>query len=71
MKKTLNIDAKLLAEARASCGARTDTATIHEGLLALVRRAAFERMLQYAGSEPNAQNVPRRREAPRARRAAR
>jgi len=71
MKKTLNIDAELLAEARRICGAATDTQTIREGLLALVRRAALERLASYR--EPGARDTPRRREEParhgRARRA--
>ncbi len=71
MKKTLNIDAELLAEARAICKARTDTETIHQGLRALVRQAAYERLRRYLGSEPDARDVPRRREPLRARRAAR
>ncbi|MGH9475292.1 MAG: type II toxin-antitoxin system VapB family antitoxin [Terriglobales bacterium] len=70
MKKTLNIDAALLSEARASCGARTDTETIHQGLQALLRSAAYERLRGYLGSESEARDVPRRRELARARRAA-
>ncbi|MGH9414171.1 MAG: type II toxin-antitoxin system VapB family antitoxin, partial [Terriglobales bacterium] len=52
MKKTLNIDAELLAEARARCGARTDTEAIHQGLQALVRQSAYERLRQFLGTEP-------------------
>jgi predicted nucleic acid-binding protein len=64
MKKTFNVDENLLKKARQECGARTDTETIHMGLQELVRRAAYERMIAYAGSEPNAQDVPRRRPEP-------
>ena len=64
MKKTLHIDPDLLAKARQACGASTDTETVRQGLQALVRSAAYERMRQYLGSEPNAQDVPRRRERP-------
>ncbi|HUX66158.1 MAG TPA: type II toxin-antitoxin system VapB family antitoxin [Terriglobales bacterium] len=71
MKKTLNIEAGLLAEARAVCGASTDTETIHRGLQELVRRAAVQRLRMLTGSEPDAQDTPRRREEPPARRAAR
>ncbi|MBI4904536.1 MAG: type II toxin-antitoxin system VapB family antitoxin [Acidobacteria bacterium] len=62
MKKTLIIDEKLLAEARAACGADTDTQVIRLGLEALVRRAAYERLRLLRGSEPDAADVPRRRE---------
>lgn len=69
MKKTLNIDAGLLAEARAACRAATDTETVQRGLQALVRRAALERLIAYR--EPGARDVQRRREAASARHAAR
>jgi Arc/MetJ family transcription regulator len=62
MKKTFNVDDKLLKEAKEACGARTDTETIRLGLEALVRRAAAERMIAYGGMEPDAEDVPRRRE---------
>jgi hypothetical protein len=43
MKKTLNIDDKLLREAKKACGAATDTETVRQGLEALVRRDAYQR----------------------------
>ncbi len=72
MKKTFNVDAKLLKEARAAVGAGTDTETIRLGLEALVRHDAYQRMREFGGTEPDAQDVPRRRErpAPRRKRAA-
>lgn len=66
MKKTLHIDEDVLAEAKRACGAATDTATVRLGLEALVRSAAYERLRSLLGSEPNAQDVPRRREKPSA-----
>jgi hypothetical protein len=62
MKKTLNIDEKLLRDARTAAGASTDTETVRLGLEALVRHAAYERLRSLRGSEPKAQDVPRRRE---------
>jgi hypothetical protein len=62
MKKTLHIDELLLREARGASGAATDTATVRLGLEALVRHAAYERMRALRGSEPQARDVPRRRE---------
>jgi hypothetical protein len=62
MKKTLHIDDQLLREARAACGAGTDTDTVRLGLEALIRHAAYERLRALAGSEPRARDVPRRRE---------
>ena len=64
MKKTLHIDAELLQEARAASGAGTDTETVRLGLEALVRHAAYQRLLALRGSEPQARDVPRRREKP-------
>jgi Arc/MetJ family transcription regulator len=71
MKKTLNIDDKLLRDARAAAGASTDTETVRLGLEALVRHAAYERLRSLRGSEAKAQDVSRRRErVPSKRRAA-
>lgn len=64
MKKTLNIDQTLLQEAKEACGAATDTETVRLGLEALVRHAAYQRLKAFIGSEPDAQDVPRRREDP-------
>jgi hypothetical protein len=62
MKKTLNIDGELFEKAKVACGATTDTETVRLGLEALVRRAAYERLQSLRGTEPRAQDVPRRRE---------
>jgi hypothetical protein len=66
MKKTFNVDDELLKEAKVACGASTDTETLRLGLEALVRHAAYERLRGLLGSEPHAQDVPRRRERPSA-----
>jgi Arc/MetJ family transcription regulator len=68
MKKTLNIDDELFEQAKAACGAATDTETVRLGLEALVRRAAYERLRLLRGTEPHAQDVPRRREKTTAKR---
>lgn len=64
MKKTLNVDDKLFQEAKAACGATTDTETVRLGLEALVRHAAYERLRALRGAEPGAREVPRYRERP-------
>lgn len=64
MKKTLHIDERLLRDARAAVGAKTDTDTVRLGLEALVRRAAYERLRTLRGSEPDAKDTPRRRGRP-------
>jgi len=62
MKKTLHIDDGLLRDARAACGANTDTDTVRLGLEALVRQAAYARLRALRGGEPGARQVRRRRE---------
>ena len=62
MKKTFHVDDALLQEARAACGATTDTDTIRLGLEALIRHAAYQRLRALRGSEPGARDVRRRRE---------
>jgi Arc/MetJ family transcription regulator len=64
MKKTFHLDDALLREAKAACGARTDTETVRLGLEALVREAAYARLKAYLGTEKRAYDVPRRRERP-------
>jgi hypothetical protein len=61
MKKTLYLDDRLLADAKAACKATTDTETIRLGLEALVRQAAYQRLRALRGTEPHAADVPRRR----------
>ena len=70
MKKTFNVDEKLLREARRACGAATATETIRQGLEALVRHAAYQELRTFIGSEPDAKDVPRRRERPARKRTA-
>ena len=62
MKKTLNIDDELFEQAKDASGAATDTETVRLGLQALVRHAAYERLRALRGTEPDAQDIPRRRE---------
>jgi hypothetical protein len=71
MKKTLFIDDRLLADAKAACQAATDTETIRLGLEALVRQAAYQRLRALRGVEPHAADVPRRRPKPPPRRSKR
>jgi Bacterial antitoxin of type II TA system, VapB len=68
MKKTLNIDGKTLEDAKAACGASTDTETVRLGLESLIRHAANQRLRRLRGSERSAVDIPRRREEPRAKR---
>jgi hypothetical protein len=62
--KTFNVDEKLFREAKAACGAQTETETVRLSLEALVRHAAGQRLRALLGTEPGAQDVPRRKEKP-------
>ena len=62
MKKTLDIDEKILLEAKEVSGASTDTQAARLGLQALIRQAAYQRLRKLRGSEQDAAEVPRRRD---------
>jgi hypothetical protein len=70
MKKTFNLDEILFRDAKAACGAATETETVRLGLEALIRDAAYQRLAALGGSEPDARDVPRRRGQPAPRRKA-
>ena len=60
MRTTLNIDDKLLAEARLLTGIKEKTAIVRNGLQALIERESSRRLASLGGSEPNIEEVPRR-----------
>ena len=68
MKKTFHVDDQLFQEAKAACGATTETETVRLGLEALVRHAAYQRLRALRGTERDAVDVPRRREGPASKR---
>jgi hypothetical protein len=70
MKKRFHGDLELLQQAKSACGAATDSETLRLGLEALVRHAAYQRLRALRGSEPDAPEVPRRRESATAKRKA-
>lgn len=61
MRTTLNLDDKLLEEARQLSGVEERTALIHEGLRALIQRESARRLAALGGSEPQLEHVHRRR----------
>ena len=65
MKTTLNIDDRLLAEARRLTRIEEKTALVHAGLEALIAQAAARRLAALGGSDPSAAPAPRRRSSPR------
>jgi Arc/MetJ family transcription regulator len=63
MRTTLNIDDRLLEEARRATGIREKTALVRAGLEALIARAAARRLAALGGSDRSARAAPRRRRA--------
>jgi Arc/MetJ family transcription regulator len=61
MKTTLNIDDRLLAEARRLTRIEEKTALVHAGLEALIARASAQRLAALGGSDAGLTKVPRRR----------
>ena len=65
MMTTLILDDALIAKARDLTGMTEKTALVHEGLRALIARAAARRLAALGGRIPSAR-LARRRRAPRA-----
>jgi len=61
MRTTINLDEKLIEEARKMTGVQERTALIHEGLRALITRESARRLARLGGSEPQLRPIPRRR----------
>jgi hypothetical protein len=59
MKKTRN-----KREAKTACEAETSTDVVRSSLEAQARHDAYQRIRAFLGTEPDAQDVPRRRESP-------
>jgi Arc/MetJ family transcription regulator len=64
MRTTLNLNDQLLEEAQRLTGMTERTALIHEGLKALIERESAKRLARLGGSEPQLQDIPRRRSDP-------
>jgi len=61
MRTTLNIDDKLVAEARRITGVEDTAALVHEGLRALIERESTRRLARLGGSQPQLHPVRRQR----------
>jgi Arc/MetJ family transcription regulator len=64
MRTTLNLNDQLIEEAQRLTGMTERTALIHEGLKALIERESARRLARLGGSEPQLQDIPRRRGDP-------
>lgn len=61
MRTTLILNDDLIAKARDLTGVMEKTALVHEGLRALIARAASRRLAALGGQLPGIRAVPRRR----------
>ena len=60
MRTTVNIDDRLMDQARELTGIEENAALLREGLRALVEREAARRLARLGGSEPGLKDIPRR-----------
>ncbi len=65
MRTTLALDDDLLAEAQRLTGTKEKTVLVREALSALIERESARRLARLAGTEPELEQIPRRRSAPR------
>ena len=63
MRTTLVLDDDLLAEAQRLTGLNEKTPLVREGLKALIERESARRLARLGGTEPELQEIPRRRSA--------
>ncbi len=61
MRATLALDDMLLAKARECTGLAKTSAIVREALKALIERESARRLAGLGGSEPGAEDIPRRR----------
>jgi Arc/MetJ family transcription regulator len=63
MRTTINLDDTLLARAQTLSGLQERSVLIKEALTALIERESARRLARLGGSEPQLQDIPRRRES--------
>jgi Arc/MetJ family transcription regulator len=63
-RTTIILDDELLEEARKLTGLEEKTAVVHEALRALVRRESARQLAELGGSQPDLEQIPRRRSEP-------
>lgn len=64
MRTTVTLDDELLQEAQRLTGLEERSALLRAALLALIHREAARRLALLGGSQPDIEDVPRRRPAP-------
>lgn len=61
MRTTVNLDEALVTKAQALSGLQERSALLREALNALIQRESARRLAKLGGSEPQLQDIPRRR----------
>ena len=61
MRTTVNLGEALVSRAQALCGVQERSALLREALNALIQRESARRLAQMGGSEPQLQDIPRRK----------
>ena len=61
MRTTINIDEELLTKARRLTGINGRTELVRAGLRSLIERESARRLAQLGGSQPQLEEIPRRR----------
>ena len=61
MRTTVTLDDELMAQAQTLCGQLERSALLREALQALIQRESARRLAALGGSEPQLEDVPRRR----------
>ncbi|MBG0793576.1 type II toxin-antitoxin system VapB family antitoxin [Methylocystis sp. H62] len=65
MRTTIALDDELVAKAQDFTGLTEKSALIREALKALIERESAQRLARLGGSEPQLQDIPRRRSTPK------
>ena len=63
MRTTMNLDDELVARAQELTGIKERNILVRMGLEALVQREAGRRLARLGGTDPDIEDIPRRRES--------
>jgi Arc/MetJ family transcription regulator len=63
MRTTMNLDDELVARAQELTGIKERNTLVRMGLEALVQREAGRRLAKLGGTDPDIEDIPRRRES--------
>ncbi len=64
MRTTVNLDEELIERAQLITGVKGRSALLRAGLLALIERESARRLARLGGTEPQLEDIPRRRSRP-------